>query len=195
MVMLITTRKWERKREGFNAAFEGTKRMGYTLHIPERIFDVTRLISPAGDWGSPTIRVRASILNILRDVPTCEHPKGQFRLIPEHNDHTPTASVERRTSTSIKALDTASIVASISTSTFATKRISIKVGTRRHLTYGLASSVEGDLVRLIIIDILDYVDLEKVELRVSEAGEWVTIKRTSPPSGHDGLAPYQYPVS
>ena len=164
MVMLIITGEKEGKRGGFSVVFEGTEWTVHTLHIPECVFDVTRFVSPVGDGGSPTIWVGAFIVDILRDLTTREPPEGYLCIVPEHNEYAATISVEGCTSTSVEVFDSASSVASGTTSTLGAKRISVEVRSGVHITYS-ASSVEGVLVGPVSVDVLHDVDLVRRRTR------------------------------
>lgn len=84
-----------------------------------------------------------------------------MRVIPKHGDYTPSASIERGASAPIESLNAASSVASGSASALTAKKSPAEVRTGLCVALGLASSMEGDLVRLTIVDVLDNIDLEK----------------------------------
>lgn len=80
-------------------------------------------------------------------------------------------SIERRASASIKGSNATPIVVSSAASTLTAKRIPIEVCTRTRRTYSLAPSVKGDLIRLVVIDMLDYIDLAKLSDQGSATSE------------------------
>ena len=166
------------------------------MHIPECILNVTRLVVPIGDWSSPTTRVGATIEDILRDFVPREHPKGQFIIIPEHDDYTPSTSIERCASTPIKGFNAASIVTLRSASAFIAKHTSGEPVVGSCPAYGLASGVESDLVCFTVVDVLDDVNLMGIaNWGVSEIRDQSSMEHTSPPSGQEGLVVDQSHIS
>ena len=96
----------------------------------------------------------------------------------------------------MKVLYAASNVASGSASTLGVKRISIEACSGVRPTYSLAAGVDGVLFRPSIVDVFDDVHLMKTPNWGSEGSEdRAAIKCTSPPSGHEGLAPDQRSIS
>jgi len=92
--------------------------------ITEGFGDITTLVGPVSNGGSPSLRVGVPIFNVLRDVVTLKPPERELSLVPEHSEDTATSRIERITSASLEIGDGATGVVTVRALAFETKGVS-----------------------------------------------------------------------
>lgn len=135
--------------------------------------DVTTLVGQVGDRDSPSLRVRASTLNIFGNLVASEPPERDLGLIPEHSSDATASLVERAASTSLEILDGTTGIIICRGRTLETKWVSKKTlrlitilalvpsgDVRVYLTFPVAcTGVQCVLVGRCRVHVLDNVNL------------------------------------
>ena len=95
-----------------------------TFVVTEGAGDVTALVGPVSNRGSPSLGVGVSGLNVVGDLVASEPPERDLSLVPEHNDDTTVGLVERITSASVNVVDTTTGVSAVGALALETERTS-----------------------------------------------------------------------
>ena len=130
-------------------------------------------MSPQSNGSSPTVWVRVTVLDVLRDLSSVESPDGNVRVIPKHSEDTTGGLVEGMTSTSFGVNEGATIVVTGralalsrdggSKEALSGRAVSARinrwdVGVR---VTGTTAGMESVLVLLDIVDALNDIDLKE----------------------------------
>jgi len=83
------------------------------VEVTEGSRDITRITGPESDGSSPRVRVRVTVLDVLRNLVPGEPPGGDLRLIPEHGENSTIGHVEGVTSTSIDVGEGTTVVVTV----------------------------------------------------------------------------------
>jgi len=95
-----------------------------TFVITEGASNITALVGPVSNRGSPILGIRVSSLDVVGDLVAPKPPERDLSLVPEHSDDASVDLVERITSASVKIVDAATGVSTVSALALETKRIS-----------------------------------------------------------------------
>lgn len=138
----------------------------------ERSSDIARLVGPVSDRGSPRIRVRIAVLDILRDLVPLESPDSNVCLIPEHGVDTTSSHVERLASASLDVGEGTTGVVTGGALAFgvdggseealgcrAICTLVLGSDVRVHPANGIATGVESVLVKIVRVDVFEDIDL------------------------------------
>jgi len=150
------------------------EREGHTAEVTEGSSDIARVLRPQSNRSSPSLRVRVTVLNVLRYLGPLESPDCNGRGIPKHGENTTGSHVEGSTSTSFDIGERATGVVTgralafgrdnVSEETLAhravrTLKLGFNVGVRPTNTLG--TGMESVLVGVVVVDVFEDVDLQE----------------------------------
>lgn len=150
------------------------EREGHTAEVTERSGDIARVFSPQSSGSSPSLRVRVTVLNVLRYLSPLESPDCNGRVIPKHGEDTTGSHVEGSTSTSFDIEERAASVVTAralalscedaSEETLVNRAVraskpGLNAGVRP--TDSPGTSMESVLVGVVVVDVFEDVDLQE----------------------------------
>lgn len=143
--------------------------------VTEGCSDIARAVGPESDGSSPRVRVRVTVLDVLRDLVPVESPDGNLCAIPKHGENATRCHVEGMAGTSFGVSEGATVVVApraqalsrdkISGETLAERAVRILVrgwGVGARITDTIVASVECALVGRVFVDVFDDVDLSAI---------------------------------
>jgi len=144
-----------------------------TTEITERASNITRLVRPESDGGSPGVRVRIAILDVLGDLAPLEPPDCNVCVIPKHGVDTTSSHIEGGTSASCNIGEgTTSVVTGRALALSRERSSEETLGHRAvralvlgsdigvHIANRPVTGMESVLVEIVGVDVFEDIDLK-----------------------------------